>query len=402
MGRFAGVLRCRQYLVTKAPQLSVAVAGSNRGTEFAFRRSAENSLRGNRTTGDRFFFTSQSSFDPLKAPSATILKQVNADLSPEELALKNSLQNYQDGKDDESSLSQCLEDLQKAYMDLEYWEEALKVEERKCDLYFKEGTDDYADSIHAQGKLCLRQDDFNNSRRLYEQALEYFSSAQNDVQRGHVMISLAGWHYFQDDLNQALEYLQESELLLDSNPSLLVKCLDNQGLIYRLWGEFDTALEKYRQGLQVVVEDETRLALNMHVADMLVALEDQDQALELYQELLLETRTSNPGMHGVLLHNIASIHVDQGDYELALNEFQQALQIKIETGGEHNLEVAKTWTSLGKLQASVFDEKALAIQCFKEVLLIARIHSEDPKTDPNVLAAIQNITILEQELDNEE
>ena len=182
----------------------------------------------------------------------------------------------------------------------------------------------------------------------------------------------------------------------------MVKCLDNQGLIHQLWGEYDTVLDKYRQALQVVVDDDTRQALNLHVADMLVALEEPDQALDVYQELLLETKASNAGMQGVLLHNIATIHVDQGDYELALEEFHQALQIKQETGGEHNPEVATTWNSLGALHATVFDEKVQALECFKKVLLIARINAKDPKTDPDVLSAIQNISLIEQQLNNEE
>jgi tetratricopeptide (TPR) repeat protein len=358
----------------------------------------------NSNLGHRLFLTSSkpSSFNPLEASSATLLKQADEELSAVELTLKESLKNYQKEKDNETSLPHLLEDLQQAYMDLGYWEEALGVERTKCADFFQPNTDEYADSIHAQGKFSLRQEDFKNSKRLYEQALDYFTNTQNDVQRGHVLISLAGWYFFRDQLTEAMQHLQDSEALLDSNPSLLVKCLDNQGLIHRLWGEYDTALDKYRQALQVVADDDTRQALNFHVADMLVALEEPDQALDVYQELLLETKASNAGMQGVLLHNIATIHVDQGDYELALEEFHQALQIKQETGGEHNPEVATTWNSLGALHATVFDEKVQALECFKKVLLIARVNAEDPKTDTDVLNAIQNISLIEQQLNNEE
>jgi tetratricopeptide (TPR) repeat protein len=280
----------------------------------------------NSILGQRLFFTSseRSSFNPLEASSATlVLKQADEELSAEELTLEESLKNYQQEKDDETSLPHLLEDLQQAYMDLGYWEEALGVERTKCADLFQPNTDEYSDSIHAQGKFSLRQEDFKNSKRLYEQALDYFTNTQNDVQRGHVLISLAGWYFFRDQLTEAmqhLQHLQDSEGLLDSNSSLLVKCLDDLGLIHGLWGEYDTALDKYRQALQVMVDDDTRQALNLHVADMLVALEEPDQALDVYQELLLETKASNAGMQGVLFHDTATIHVDQGDYELALEE----------------------------------------------------------------------------------
>jgi len=71
-------------------------------------------------------------------------------------------------------------------------------------------------SIHAQGKFSLHQEDFKNLKRLYEQALDYFTNTQ----RGHVLISLAGWYFFRDQLTEAMQHLQDSEALLDSNPSL--------------------------------------------------------------------------------------------------------------------------------------------------------------------------------------
>ena len=252
---------------------------------------------------------------------------------------------------------------------------------------------------------------------MYEEALEYFESTNNIVQQGHVLISMAGWYFFRNQLDEALQCLHQSETLLDKNPSLLVKCLDNQGLIYRLWGEFDVALDKYQQAMQVVVDTPTKWAIQMHIGDMLMALEDSDAALLLYLELLddistVRTRQQQQqedvddegfGMEGVLYHNIATIHVEQGEYELALEEFRKSLEIKQRVGGEHNPEVAKTLNSLGALHAGIFDEKLHALDCFQKALTIARIHAVDgdPQTDPDVLSALQNIATMEHELQEE-
>ncbi|KAG7348397.1 tetratricopeptide repeat protein [Nitzschia inconspicua] len=369
---------------------------------------------------------STRSFDPFQSPSsAAVFRQEDFELSAEELALKHALKKYQsvvtsmEGANGKDSALTCLhqsalEDLQRAYMDLEYWEEALHIEQDKCRLYLKTNTDEYADSIHAQGKFYLRQENFETSKRLYQDALEYFQASGNSVQQGHVWISLAGWHFFRNQLEEALKCLHQAETLLDSNPSLLVKCLDNQGLIYRLWGDFVTALDKYQQALQVVVDSNIQYALRMHIADMYMALEDSDQAMLAYQELLTDiTSTDSNGgteppqdqdlsIQGVLLHNIATIHVDQGEYDRALEEFRLSLQIKEKAGGEHNPEMARTWNSLGGLLAGVFDEKLQALDCFQKALMIARIHaSGDPQTDPDVLSALQNIATMEHELKNE-
>jgi tetratricopeptide (TPR) repeat protein len=420
-----------------------------------------------RSIQQRHFHSSpECSFDPMKSPlSASLLKPFDnttdndedddddqsSVFSPEEIELKECLEAYQDVQQrrrrrqtgDASSVvtlefaeySDVLDRLHHAYTALEYWEEALQVEETKCQdcLMVDEdgggggGGDDYADSIHVQGKLWLRQGNFERSKPLYEQALEYFQTTENRVQEGHVWISLAGWYYFQyeqqiqqqhgiasssssSSLDTAMDYLQRAEVLLDSNPTLLVKCLDNQGLICRLWGDFDGALDKYQQALQVVVDESTRRALQLHVADMMVAMEVPHQALVLYQELLQEcqqtpaTKTETVGMQGVLWHNIATIHVQLRAYDLAEDEFRQSLQCKQESAGsEDHPELAKGWNALGALYYGVLDEKRQALECFRRVLWIARVHSdhEDHSTDPQVLAVLQTISDIEEQLDKE-
>lgn len=371
------------------------------------------------------FFKKLSKLPP---SSSSVLKQDDHELSTEELRLKTALREFmhpqknenqkhlEDGIDNEKRDEEgyhLLENLQLAYMDLEYWEEALQIEVHKCNMYLSEDTDEYADSIHAQGKFYLRQEDFTNSKQLYGEALDYFERTENLVQQGHVLISLAGWFFFRNQLDDALESLQRAESMLDSNPALLYKCLDNQGLVYRLWGEFHAALDKYEQALQVVVvEDrETRSALKIHIADMHLALEEPKEALKVYQDLLIElpstsTSTENSaqhqlGMRGVLLHNIATIYVDQGRHQPALEQFLEALEAKKLAGGEQNPEVAKTLNSLGALHAGSFGEKEVALEYFQQALLIARIHAEDrenPRDDPDVMNALQNISVIEQDL----
>eukprot|EP00980_Cylindrotheca_fusiformis_P029551 scaffold23505_cov119-Cylindrotheca_fusiformis.AAC.10 len=326
---------------------------------------------------------------------------------------------------DQALVVVVLEELQQAYMDLEYWKEALDIEEWKCRNVLEEGTEEYADSIHAQGKFHLRQYNFSKSKELYNQALEYFSKnddhdhddAQynynpNHHQRGHVLISLAGWYYFQDQLDVAMDHLQQAEPLLDSNPTLLVKCLDNQGLVYRLWGDYHSALDKYQQALQVVDnnddndnnDNDIQQALMLHVGDMYLALEEPERALEVFQELVKSSSSSSSssssdkGIQGVVWHNIATIHVDQGEYDLAVDEFHTALELKQETGGENHPEVAKTLNSLGILHAGALHQYPKARECFQRALMIARINAEDPSTDSDVIHILQNISHIDQQL----
>ena len=94
----------------------------------------------------------------------------------------------------------------------------------------------------------------------------------------------------------------------------------------------------------------------------------------------------------------ATIHVDQGEYDLALDEFHQALQLKQETGGDNHPEVAKTLNSLGVLHAGALHQYPKARECFQQALIIARINAEDPSTDADVVNILQNISHIESQL----
>ena len=408
----------------------------------------------------------QHDFDPLSMPSATAVLKEEDDtyLSPEEIQLKHVLIRYKevmqhDGNSEngdaaattndysstgnnEEQIQDVLDNLFDMYHTLGYWEEALGIEQTRCKLYYNdrkksddndrhdENNDQYYDSIHLQGKLYLRQEDFKNSFKLYTKALDYFTLTENRVQRGHVLMSMSGWYYFKQDLQTSLELLLESEPLLESNPTLLVKCLDNIGLIYRCLGDYKLALTKYQEALQLLVGDgrddavgsgekdsatttnkETRQALCMHIADMYLALDEYDMALQLYEQLFerlsQEPTMENSGTRGVLLHNIATIHVQMGDNEDALEQFNQALYLKIHSGGETNPEVAKTWNSMGRLYATssssslsdrVLQDYGKARECFQQALNIARVNAPDNNedTDEDVLYALRNLTILDQ------
>jgi hypothetical protein len=63
--------------------------------------------------------------------------------------------------------------------------------------------------------------------------------------------------------------------------------------------------------------------------------------------------------------------------------------------------VAKTLNSLGALHAGSFGEREIALEYFHEALIIARIHANDgenPRDDPDVMNALQNISVIEQDL----
>ena len=73
------------------------------------------------------------------------------------------------------------------------------------------------------------------------------------------------------------------------------------------------------------------------------------------------------------------------------------MQIKSNFLGESHPEVAKTLTVLGAIHATL-QNKAEALECFQQALLIARMHSSDSTgQDPEVMFAMRNIAVLKGE-----
>jgi tetratricopeptide (TPR) repeat protein len=101
----------------------------------------------------------------------------------------------------------------------------------------------------------------------------------------------------------------------------LVKCLDNQGMMYRLQEDFHNALEKFEEALAVVGRSdiEKRQSLQMHIADMLSALDDVDGAIFYYQKILKEDKEERGSddeteLDAVIWHSIGLLHSHQVRY----------------------------------------------------------------------------------------
>jgi tetratricopeptide (TPR) repeat protein len=90
--------------------------------------------------------------------------------------------------------------------------------------------------------------------------------------------------------------------------------------------------------------------------------------------------------------------------EVAEEGFREALRLKEESAGrDDHPELAKTWNALGAMYYGLLDEKHQALECFRTVLWITRSNSTrtDHRTDPDVMAAIQTISDIQEQIDQE-
>jgi tetratricopeptide (TPR) repeat protein len=380
--------------------------------------------------------------------SRVVLRQAQEELSALEQSLQAALTRHErlvaDNNNDELVLRTSLEELRDCYEDLTYWEDALTIEQGPLqDLCHADK--DRAASLYRQGKLHMRMQQTADASKYYQQALAlyrtaYSSKSKNDNENdgnekvvyhadiGNIMISMAGVHFHRDKLDAALSVLVESEdhfrkhgqeQQQQQEPGVphwdLVKCLQHQGLVYRMQEDFESALVEYQEALEVIDSmiislcitassipedaDTRRQSLQMDIADMHAALDEPDEALAMYETILKEDREGREdpdeetALDGVMLHNMGKIRAQRGQREQALVDLTKAAEIKERFAGESSPEVGKTLDALGAVHA-VTGDKAKALECFQRSLLIARMHSEAGDTDSNVMLALRNISVL--------
>jgi tetratricopeptide (TPR) repeat protein len=251
---------------------------------------------------------------------------------------------------------------------------------------------------------------------------------------GNIQISRAGVHFHRGRLMESLQTLQESEAHFvnhkdDGGPPHvdLIKCLQHQGLVHRSMHDYELASQAYTRALTVLdnlqhqdssttlgeapptmdatasyIYHERRQGLQLDLADMLAAMDQNEPACNLYQQILDDDRRKSnerTALQGILLHNLGRLHAQaESTRELALVELTEALAIKQEFVGDTHPEVLKTLLALGALQGVLKNPRA-ALQCFQQSLLLARMQAADgdQEHDETVMLILRNISVLKGE-----
>jgi G-protein signaling modulator 2 len=158
-----------------------------------------------------------------------------------------------------------------------------------------------------------------------------------------------------DELNE--RYKQYSELLEEYKNKNIVddhKFADwylKLGLIHYFRGEYDEALEKYRQSMEIwrKLGYQQGMATTLHnIAYIHQDKGEYDEALEKYKQSM-EIKEKLGYMRGIAttLHSIAIIHQDKGEYDEAFEKYRQSMDIDIKLGDQRG--IAYTLAQIGSL-----------------------------------------------------
>ena len=132
-----------------------------------------------------------------------------------------------------------------------------------------------------------------------------------------------------------LEMWQRVEKHLEGRD--LALCYNEIGLIYDARGEYDEALEYYRQSEEISKEGGDRAGLAPiynNIGEIYRARGEYDEALEYYrQSEEIRKEVGDRAGLGTTYNNIGLIYRARGEYDEALEYYRQSEEIKKEVGG---------------------------------------------------------------------
>lgn len=169
----------------------------------------------------------------------------------------------------------------------------------------------------------------------------------------------------QESRRQALLAYQSALQLWKDDPDFELTVLTRVASVHRDSGDLPAALDAYQRALPLAMNASVRVPLLNNLAIVHARLGNVRQALEIGEQSLELSRTTNPLLHGSALNNLGVIHRQWGENEKAAEFFRQAL---VEYRSlKPGLDQAMTLSNLGELQVAI-GNPGPALDFLKEAL----------------------------------
>ena len=201
----------------------------------------------------------------------------------------------------------------------------------------------------------------------YRRVIDRVDRAQRSKLLHNLAILIAG----RGEYDKALEMYRES---LEVKKSLgdragVSTSMHQIGMIHQYRGEYDKALEMYRESLDVKksLGDRAGVSKSMHqIGRIHQERGEYDKALEMYRESL-EVNKSLGDRAGVStsMHQIGRIHQERGEYDKALEMYRESLEVAKSLGDRAG--VSKSMHNIGRIhqERGEYDK---ALEMYRESL----------------------------------
>ena len=183
-------------------------------------------------------------------------------------------------------------------------------------------------------------DELNSRIKIFEYLLK---EVKSDKEKADMLRKIGMFYYLMGEYDSALlkynQSLEIANLLGDQHG--IAKTLYDIAMIHQDKGEYDTALNLYNQSLEIEksLDDQQGIASTLHnIATIHQDRGEYDTALNLYNQSL-EIEKSLDDQQGIAstLHNIALFHKNKGEYDIALELYSQSLEIEKSLDDQHGM-----------------------------------------------------------------
>ena len=213
---------------------------------------------------------------------------------------------------------------------LEYYEQALEIQQKRQDL------------LPAQAETLRNIGSLHHQLGKHQEALDYLNKARKIQQTQGLLIAegltiqnIADIYTSQADYQTAIDHHKQAITLFQKGGNTALESLSLQRIIsiYKNYiGDNTKALEFIGEALKLdknVTGDIERYAATLNQkSDIHTSQGDYQQAVEIYNEALdIARSTKNKNLEARTLSKMASLYELLGDYDLSIKNYNQALQI---------------------------------------------------------------------------
>jgi predicted ATPase/DNA-binding SARP family transcriptional activator len=260
-------------------------------------------------------------------------------------------------------------------------EKATASLQRSLQIAHKFGLKDIeADAVDTQAVIALRQGEYHQAERLFQESLAIWRELGNIWWQAAELSCLTHVARSLSSLQEAKHFSEDALTMFRESGSQwgIAGALNARGTIARELGEYGRAEQCYQEALEISREIGYKYGIaraSLGLGQVAFQLEDFDQAVEHCQmSLVTFTELGKRIEIPTVLTVLGNIHADQGEFIEAKKHFRDALEIASDI--KSSPEILRALVGLAPLLAREGEEKK-AIQLLKFVLIQPEIKPSD-------------------------
>ncbi len=195
------------------------------------------------------------------------------------------------------------------------------------------------------------------------QALELAKKFNSKIEEAKALNNIGNAYYYQSNYEKTIEYYKKSlivneeicnsfnedEAISKSGKEGIAISLNNIGIVYEKWGNYEKAIEYYQKALKIFEELGNRkgmAALMNNIGIVYYNWTNYEKAIEYYQKSLqMEEELGNKQGTANSLNNIGLIYMNWGNYKKSIEYYQRSLKIGKEIGDKQG--ISNTLNNIG-------------------------------------------------------